>query len=381
MSFWSRFEEFFIRWFCGPRGDTNTFREYAHSIGASEREKPGFSRNNVVDWLSAFTRVRELYRSENHFLNIRFFDAEQRPRGYRYLFYDFDSKDDIERARREVAEFVASLSKRFGIAPVVVFSGSKGYHVYVVLDREIDFGTYSRLWNALLAPFSFSTVDRRVLDPVRLSRVPYTYNVKPGRRAMAYLVDSRTFARARMEDFDWSNYEPLRLGDVRHLLTEVRGFEVPRPRRLFVGRRRLEPLPPSPEDLDRCSAVPPCIRNIVETLKTSGNPDHAQRLVLVWYLKWVGYSKEQVLELFRKYATDFDERVSRYQIEYAYGERGSRVDWLAPSCRWMKERGLCLECGWDRNVVTYTYARAYVPEEVKQRFFELVRRRAVQSST
>jgi DNA primase large subunit len=60
-------------------------------------------------------------------------------------------------------------------------------------------------------------------------------------------------------------------------------------------------------------------------------------------------------------------------VEYAYGLRGSRRDWLMPGCRWMRQRGLCLECGWDRNPATYTYARAQVPEEVRQRFFQRAR--------
>ncbi len=380
MSFWSKFEEFFAKWFCGPRGDPNVYREHAYTIGAAESEKPKFSRNNVVDWLSATTKIKELKR-ENHYLSILIYDPEARPVGYRYLYYDFDCEEDPERARREAMEFVKNVADRYGAVPVVYFSGRKGYGVLVVIDQTIDFETYRRVWNILRAPLTLSTLDPKVLDARRVHRIPYTYNVKPDHVGMCYLVDPRTFKKIRMEDFDWENYEPLKLGQIKDLIAPIAGFSVPKPRTFRVGggrsSRKLVSLPEDPAELDKCEVAPPCIRNIVQALKAGGELDHYQRLALVWYLKWVGYSKEKVIDLFRRFATDFNEKVTTYQVEYAYGERGKREDWLAPSCRWMKEHGLCVECGWNRNIATYTYARALVPEELKQRFFELVRKRSI----
>ncbi len=106
----------------------------------------------------------------------------------------------------------------------------------------------------------------------------------------------------------------------------------------------------------------------------SGDADHNQRWVLAMYLKWVGFDKEKVIEFFAKHAKDYNERITRYQVEHIYAMRGSRKDYLMPSCRWMREHNMCLECGWDRNPVTYTYARAQVPDEVRERFFSEARR-------
>jgi DNA primase large subunit len=100
-------------------------------------------------------------------------------------------------------------------------------------------------------------------------------------------------------------------------------------------------------------------------------------LVLVWYLKWVGYTVEDVVSVFSRFAKDFNEKITRYQVEYAYGLRGRREDWLPPSCKWMKQHNLCVNCGWGEkhgNIVTYTFARAKVPEELKQKFFEMVKK-------
>jgi len=379
MSFWSRFEEFFMKWFAGPGRDPSVMREYARTVGAENDEKPRPMRNmsrfgtGIMDWVSALDTIRETYSHENHYLCIRFYDAEKRLVGYRYIYLDFDCEEDIEAARREADELVRYLRDRFGADAVVYFSGRKGYGVVIPLDRYVDWSIYEKLAKIVVQPFAFRTLDWKVVDANRIQRIPYTYNIKKGHRGFVYIVDRR-FKRIRMEDFDWGNYEPLRIDQVRDLLVSVSGFSVPRPKRVVLyGKKELKPLPDDPAELDKCDAVPPCIRNIIQALKSSGDPDHYQRLVLVWYLKWVGYTKEQVLELFRRYASDFDENKSRYQIEYAYGERGNHVDWLAPRCSWMKERGLCLDCGWNRNIVTYTYVRAYVPEEIKNRFFERVK--------
>lgn len=78
------------------------------------------------------------------------------------------------------------------------------------------------------------------------------------------------------------------------------------------------------------------------------------------YLKWVGYDKEKVIEFFARYARDYRERVTRYQVEYLYGLRGSRKNYKMYSCKKMKELGLCLDCGWNRNPLTYTIRGAIV---------------------
>ena len=79
--------------------------------------------------------------------------------------------------------------------------------------------------------------------------------------------------------------------------------------------------------------------------------------MLVLYLKWLGYDKEEVIEFFARHARDYKERVTRYQVEYLYGLRGSRKNYKMYSCKKMKELGLCLGCGWDRNPLTYTVRR------------------------
>jgi len=175
------------------------------------------------------------------------------------------------------------------------------------------------------------------------------------------------------EDFDWSNYEPL---DPKQIPIVRISFDIPevKPVKIYKDTKNKSPLPEKIEDLIKCEAVPPCIRAIIEAMIKVGDLDHYQRLILVWYLKWIGYGINQVIDFFKQYAKDYNERMTRYQVEYAYGLRGSRKDWLMPSCRWLRDHGIGLNCGWDRNPVTYSYSKAQVNLEIKEKFFNLVKR-------
>lgn len=47
-----------------------------------------------------------------------------------------------------------------------------------------------------------------------------------------------------------------------------------------------------------------------------------------------------VVNLFRSSA-DFNERMTRYQVEHIAGDRGSRTKYKPPTCETLKTHGLC----------------------------------------
>jgi DNA primase large subunit len=49
---------------------------------------------------------------------------------------------------------------------------------------------------------------------------------------------------------------------------------------------------------------------------------------------------EKVIELFRN-ISDFNERMTRYQVEHIAGERGSRTPYISPKCDTLKTHGVC----------------------------------------
>jgi hypothetical protein len=385
-SFIDVFREFFRKWWSGVGNvASDMVREVGYCVGAMKRGS--FIRDRgLFEWaLTAIPwdkfKQLNLFMSVAYYLNIDDVDNAIGKATYDRVFYDFDLRENPKLAIAKALEFAKSLKSRFGCDAVVTFSGVKGAHITIPLKRPIGWDTYARLWDVLIAPYDFrKLVDPVVKEPKRIYRVPYTYNVREDGTGVSYIIDL-SGKRVRMEDFDWCSYEPLNPDDVVKIVEVstplLDKIIVAKPVPKLSSRKNLVDLPKDPADLDKGDVAPPCIKNIIDTFKKAGDVDHYARLVLVWYLKWVGYSIDDVVSIFARFAKDFNEKITRYQVEYAFGLRGRGEDWLPPSCRWMKQHNLCVNCGWDEkhgNIVTYTYVRVRVPEELKQRFFEMVRK-------
>lgn len=100
-------------------------------------------------------------------------------------------------------------------------------------------------------------------------------------------------------------------------------------------------IPVAPRNLDNAPSVyPPCIRHALDHMAAGENLPHSARVMLATYMLAIGKNIEEIVSLF-KTAPDYDERVSRYQVEHLAGERGSRVRYLVPSCTKLRNDGLC----------------------------------------
>jgi DNA primase large subunit len=49
---------------------------------------------------------------------------------------------------------------------------------------------------------------------------------------------------------------------------------------------------------------------------------------------------EKVIELFKN-ISDFNERMTRYQVEHMAGEKGSRTRYTTPKCDTLRTHGVC----------------------------------------
>jgi len=49
---------------------------------------------------------------------------------------------------------------------------------------------------------------------------------------------------------------------------------------------------------------------------------------------------DDVIDLFRS-ISDFDERMTRYQVEHIAGARGSRTKYIPPRCDTLRTHGIC----------------------------------------
>lgn len=85
---------------------------------------------------------------------------------------------------------------------------------------------------------------------------------------------------------------------------------------------------------------PPCMRVIMSQIKSGEGPSHFARFALAAYLRGLGWSVEDVVQIFST-TSDFIEKLARYQVEHIFGLRGSRRAYSAPSCKTMKTANLC----------------------------------------
>jgi DNA primase large subunit len=89
------------------------------------------------------------------------------------------------------------------------------------------------------------------------------------------------------------------------------------------------------------TAFPPCISALYQAFTSGRHLSHVGRFTLTSFLVNVGMPPEKVIELFRNFS-DFNERMTRYQVEHIAGEKGSRTRYIPPMCDTLKTHGVCM---------------------------------------
>jgi DNA primase large subunit len=87
-------------------------------------------------------------------------------------------------------------------------------------------------------------------------------------------------------------------------------------------------------------AFPPCIKALYEAASSSRHLSHVGRFTLTSFLVNIGMPSEKVSELFKSFS-DYNERLTLYQVEHIAGERGSRTRYTPPSCETLQTHGVC----------------------------------------
>ncbi len=88
------------------------------------------------------------------------------------------------------------------------------------------------------------------------------------------------------------------------------------------------------------TAFPPCINALYDDASKSHQLSHIGRFTLTSFLINIGMSPEALNELFKTFS-DYNERLTRYQIEHIAGERGSATRYTCPQCSVLQTHGVC----------------------------------------
>ena len=114
-------------------------------------------------------------------------------------------------------------------------------------------------------------------------------------------------------------------------------------------------------------AFPSCIKGVYDRISAGRPASHLGRFALTSFMLSIGMSAEDVFKFFRS-VSDFNERMTRYQVEHIAGSRGSGTKYTPPNCATLRTHGICVspeyECrGAVNPLICYKRKLKNVPEE------------------
>ncbi len=99
-------------------------------------------------------------------------------------------------------------------------------------------------------------------------------------------------------------------------------------------------LSPSTKTPNQVKELPPCIKKALELLNNNENLPHSARFMLATYMLSIGKSVDEVILLFQN-APDYNEKITRYQVEHLAGKKGSQIKYSVPTCSKLANENLC----------------------------------------
>jgi DNA primase large subunit len=93
----------------------------------------------------------------------------------------------------------------------------------------------------------------------------------------------------------------------------------------------------------RAEYFPPCIRKMRRMMERGENLPHAGRFALAAFLHRSGASFDTIVDAYRG-APDFDESISRYQVEHITQRDGGK-GYEPPTCETLRSQGFCFRDG------------------------------------
>ena len=88
------------------------------------------------------------------------------------------------------------------------------------------------------------------------------------------------------------------------------------------------------------TAFPPCIEALYDAASHGRHLGHVGRFTLTSFLVTIGMPPEKVAEVFKS-SSDYNARLTRYQVEHIAGSRGSGTRYTPPSCSTLQTHGVC----------------------------------------
>jgi DNA primase large subunit len=108
-------------------------------------------------------------------------------------------------------------------------------------------------------------------------------------------------------------------------------------------------------DSTAVTEYPPCVKHALEVMNRGDNLPHSARVMLATYMLAIGKPVDEIVMMFEN-APDFNEKITRYQVEHLAGMKGNHTKYSVPSCDKLRNENLCFataECDTLINPVQF----------------------------
>ena len=248
---------------------------------------------------------------------------------------------------RKSPEKLVILGRKLGL-DVSIFTGEPNIPKLLLVSKSSREVEFTPCEFAITVTSYLRVVSRRLIHDQTYSLVNNIVSngyVFLDRRTFQRILEETVFNRV-LEKIEEAT-PPLDSEDFKVLLAEIEKT-LSEARRDQYARSKREEAPKEDRStgLERGELLvdeelfPPCMKRIVDTIRSGGNPSHVERFNLAAFLGSIGLDAEEVLEYFKS-TTDFNEKIARYQVEHILGLRGGKKKYLPYSCEKMRASGLC----------------------------------------
>jgi len=297
--------KFFYQWFKGMLpAEVLEARKWGRDLGKPERKF--FSIDDVTP--AAFEKAYSSLESKGKpvYQSISYYAAAGKgiiPKpgklvALEKIFVDLDS-EKLEEAREEAKKLYEHL-ETFA-TPLIVFSGRKGYHVYVWLPAALeDTALYEYIVKTLgIKKLKLRTLDVKACEPARIARVPYTKHHVSGNYCTPL---DRDFKPIDIESFNLNTYieNPLPYSVIREAEELRKAYEEYRAAKKFW--LYIEFLK-NPWKAFKSAELPEFVSWLLREGAKQGYRNNAAFIIATWLMN-KGYPFENVLSELLRWNTE-----------------------------------------------------------------------------
>lgn len=292
--------------------------------------------SNLFESIGSYAELEKfLHFNRDVYINL-FSDDQKKSKMYDMIFLDIDDKD-LQTSFTKLILVAEKLDARH-LKYQVMFSGSKGFHIYIRFKPTL-LGNYRETILEWLKDVGIlKIIDVSAIEPNRVTRVPYSINQKSqlycyplcredGVQLLeleGILEDAKTMKEHAVAFLENEGLDQ----ELRNFGRMIQGLHTGRAKEMIIGIK---------SDFFRTpDTYPECMKILVEEALAGTDLGHLERLEMGKFLLHVfGGDVDKVASFYSK-MSDFKEYKTKYQLNYIL-----KRDLKIMNCPRLAQEGIC----------------------------------------